>query len=169
LGILAEAFAGLKKQGRATDLRLRIGGGYTSADKKFLKKVRQILSPYRNEVDWCDTYSLQDHAAFYKEITAICVPITFDEGVGLYLCEAFAAGRPAIEPATGSFGEVVGDAGILYSPNSVDALADAIEQLFTEEGRLQQCCANALLLSQTRYNQGILAANLYRIYQSLHQ
>ncbi|KAA6309909.1 D-inositol 3-phosphate glycosyltransferase [termite gut metagenome] len=157
LGILAEAFVKLKKRGRFDSVRLRIGGGYTSTDKKFLKKVRKILSPYNDKVDWCNTYSLSEHTQFYKEITAICVPVTFDEGVGLYLCEAFAAGCPAIEPATGSFPEIVGDAGILYTPNSSDALADAIEQLLTDNDLLNQCRAHALQLSATRYNKVIQA------------
>ncbi|KAA6329167.1 hypothetical protein EZS27_022002 [termite gut metagenome] len=93
LGILTEAFVKLKKTDSIKNLRLRIGGGYTSTDRKFIKQIRRLLSPYVEDVDWLDTYSLQEHAAFYKSISAICVPITFDEGVGLYLCEAFAAGR----------------------------------------------------------------------------
>ncbi|KAA6315036.1 D-inositol 3-phosphate glycosyltransferase, partial [termite gut metagenome] len=157
LGILAEAFVKLKKRGQFDSVRLRIGGGYTSTDKKFLKKVRKTLSPYKDKVDWCNTYSLSEHAQFYKEITAICVPITFDEGVGLYLCEAFAAGCPAIEPATGSFPEIVGDAGILYTPNSSDALADAIEALLTNDELLNQCRTHALQLSATRYNKVVQA------------
>lgn len=167
LGILAKAFVKLKKTGRFDRVRLRIGGGYTSTNKKFLKHVRKILLPYSSYVDWCDTYSLDDHAKFYREITAICVPITFDEGVGLYLCEAFAAGRPAIEPATGSFNEIVGNAGILYSPNSSDTLADAMDKLLSEDGLWDQCRANAEQLSRTRYNETTQANELYSIYKSL--
>ncbi|GHU60658.1 hypothetical protein FACS1894121_1100 [Bacteroidia bacterium] len=184
LHILAKAFVKVKKTGRFGTLRLRIGGGYTAANKKFLKRVRRILSPYKGYVDWCDTYSLSEHAPFYKEITAICVPLTFEEGVGLYLCEAFAAGRPAIEPATGSFAEIlgygggmaggndegerqggtpVGNAGILYSPNTADALADAIEQLLSDEELFNQCCENALRLSRTRYNYAVQGDRLVEI------
>ncbi|GHT69221.1 hypothetical protein FACS189452_09820 [Bacteroidia bacterium] len=165
LGILAEAFVKLKQRGGCERVRLRIGGGYTSENNAFLKRVRKILSPYNNAVDWCETYSLGQHTQFYKEITAICVPITFDEGVGLYLCEAFAAGRPAIEPATGSFPEIVGNAGILYSPNSSSALADAIEKLLIGNELLNQCRRNALQLSAERYSQSTLAAELQRVYQ----
>ncbi|GHT12865.1 hypothetical protein AGMMS4956_08140 [Bacteroidia bacterium] len=165
LGILAEAFVKLKKRGGFERVRLRIGGGYTSENNAFLKRVRTILLPYNNAVDWCETYSLSEHARFYKEITAICVPITFDEGVGLYLCEAFAAGRPAIEPAAGSFPEIVGDAGILYSPNSSDALADALEKLLTDKDLQNQCRANALKLSAERYSQSTLAAELQKMYE----
>jgi glycosyltransferase involved in cell wall biosynthesis len=118
-------------------------------------------------VHWCDTYKLKDHATFYKEITAICVPITFPESVGLYLCEAFAAGRPAIEPLAASFPETVDEAGVLYSPNSSDALADAIEKLLTTDGLWERCRKNALELSRARYNEGVLAEELYEVYGRL--
>jgi glycosyltransferase involved in cell wall biosynthesis len=164
LHILAEAFAEVKKGGRIPHLRLRIGGGYTSVDKPFLRKVRRILLPHWCDVDWCNTYSFPEHAAFYKNISVICVPITFEEGAGLYLCEAFAAGRPAIEPHTGSFAEIVGDAGLLYTPNNSQALAEAIEKLFTTNDLWSQCRQQALRLSATLYNDATQAAELYRIY-----
>jgi glycosyltransferase involved in cell wall biosynthesis len=168
LRILAEAFVKVKKEGRVPHLRLRIGGGFTSTDKPFLRKVHRILAPYKQEVDWRGAYRLQDHATFYRNISAICVPVTFEEGVGLYLCEAFAAGRPAIEPCTGSFPEIVGDAGLLYTPNSSCALADAIAKLFTVNGLWEQCRDQALYLSNTRYNHETLAGKLYGIYAELN-
>jgi glycosyltransferase involved in cell wall biosynthesis len=167
LDILCEAFIKLKKENRATGLRLRVGGGYTSQDKPFLQRVHRILQPYERDVEWFDTYHPNQHAAFYKGISAISVPLRFEEGIGLYLCEAFAAGRPAIEPDTGSFREITDGAGILYSPNSPDALADAIATLFTTGGRLDECRQRALQLSVSRYNETVQAEKLYKIYTSL--
>ncbi|MDR0414975.1 MAG: glycosyltransferase family 4 protein [Prevotellaceae bacterium] len=166
LHILAEAFVRLKKKGTVKNLKLKVGGGYTSVDRKFLRQVRQTLSPCMGDVSWSNTYSLSDHVRFYREITAISVPITFDEGVGLYLCEAFAAGRPAVEPATGSFTEVVGDAGLTYSPNSSEALADALERLLTDDSLLSRYSSNALALSETRYSSEVSARRLLEVYRS---
>ena len=166
LEILADAFVKLKQKGGFDNLRLRIGGGYTSSDKKFLNKIRKKLSSYHDKVDWCETYSLNEHVRFYKEITVISVPLTFDEGIGLYLCEAFAAGRPAIEPATGSFTEIVGDAGVIYEKNTSDDLANALEKLLTNEALLRQCRENALRLSATHYNKETLANGLCQIYKA---
>jgi glycosyltransferase involved in cell wall biosynthesis len=167
LGILAEAYAKLRKTGKFNHVRLRIGGGYTATDKKFLKKIQPILAPYKSSIDWIHTYSLNEHLQFYKEISVICVPLTFNEGVGLYLCEAFAAGRPAIEPATGSFPEIVENAGILYTPNSADALAEAMEKLLSDEQLLSDSRAKALYLSESRYNQTVQAQKLYAVYSEI--
>ncbi len=165
LDILVKAFVKLKEKGTIPNLRLKIAGGYTGKDKQFLKEIKKMLSPYKEEVEISDTYSLEDHARFYSTITLLSVPITFEEGVGLYLCEAFAAGRPAVEPATGSFPEIVGEAGILYEPNTPDALAEALEKLLTDKELLARCEEKAVELSATRYNEHVLAEKLLALYE----
>lgn len=169
LDILARAFVLLKQRDTVKNLRLRIGGGYTGKDKPFLKEVRKILAPYSADVVMEAAYSPGEHAAFYKQITVLSVPLTFAEGVGLYLCEAFAAGRPAVEPAIGSFREIVGNAGLLYSPNDCAALADALEKILTDSALLAECRQNALHLSATRYSDRALAEQLVAIYKQLIQ
>ena len=164
LDILAEAFALLKKRNSIPGLKLKISGGYTGKDKRFLRKVKEILAPCREDVELCNSYALEDHTAFYSSISAICVPLTFNEGVGLYICEAFAAGRPAVEPATGSFPEIVGEAGVLYQPNNSEALADALEELLSDEVRYKQAAEKALKLSAARYDDGVLAERLEKFY-----
>ena len=165
LDILVDAFVKLKKRDTVKNLKLKIAGGYTAQDRRFLKKMKRILQPCMNDVDLCSTYDPERHADFYKQISIICVPITFNESVGLYLCEAFAAGRPAVEPATGSFSEITGEAGIVYSPNSSDALADAIEKLLTNPALYRHCCERAKELSKSRYNDDIMAESLAKAYE----
>ena len=165
LDILAEAFLKLKKRDTVKNLKLKIAGGYTAQDKRFLKGIRKLLRPCMDDVEICHTYHPDNHADFYKQITLVCVPVTFDESVGLYLCEAFAAGRPAVEPATGSFPEITGDAGITYSPNNSDALADAIEKILTDTEWYERCRENALKMSQTRYCDEVMAERLAKVYE----
>ena len=167
LDILAEAFVKLKNRDSIKNLKLKIAGGYTTHDKLFLKKVKKILSPYINDVDLCRTYSPDNHADFYSKISIICVPLTFDEGVGLYLCEAFAAGRPAVEPRTGSFPEITDNAGLVYSPNNSDALANAIEKLLTDKDLFTNCRINALQLSHERYSDTVMGNRLQEVYEKV--
>jgi glycosyltransferase involved in cell wall biosynthesis len=167
LDILAEAFVRLKRKNTVPNLKLKIGGGYNGRDRRFLKRVKKILSPYAGDVEISDAYSLDEHARFYRSVTVISVPITFNEGVGLYLCEAFAAGRPAVEPDTGSFREIVDEAGLTYSPNSSDALAEALENILTDKSLYKKCADKALELSRTRYDEKILAEQLAALYRQL--
>ena len=167
LGILAEAFVKLKKRNTIKNLKLKIAGGYTAKDRRFLKEIKRTLHPYMNDVDLCNMYDPEHHADFYKQITIISVPVTFNESVGLYLCEAFAAGRPAVEPTTGSFPEITGEAGIVYSPNNSDALADAIENLLTNHELFRHCCEKALEISKTRYSDEVMAESLVKKYKEI--
>jgi len=167
LEILADAFVKLKTGKSIPNLQLKIGGGYTTHDHKFLRSIRKKLSPFADDVEIKEGYRLEDHARFYSEISVICVPLTFDEGVGLYLCEAFAAGRPAVEPATGSFDEIVGDAGVIYSPNDSDALAGALEKILTDHTLYDTCRHHAMQLSSNRYNSRVLAEKLENLYKGM--
>jgi len=167
LDILTDAFVKLKKRNTIKNLKLKVAGGYTTKDKRFLNEMKKRLKPFINDVDLCDTYNPENHCDFYKQITIISVPITFDEGVGLYICEAFAAGCPAVEPATGSFSEIIGDAGIVYSPNNSETLADAIEKLLTDKYLFERSREKALELSQTRYNDKVMAEKLILSYNKI--
>ena len=167
LDILADAFVILKKRNSIPNLKLKIGGGYTGFDRKFLKQVKKTLLPYKNDITIDESYSLEEHLRFFREISLISVPIRFDEGVGLYLCEAFAAGRPAVEPATGSFPEIVGDAGVLYQPNDAQSLADALEKLLTDNEFYNRSIEESKRLSLNRYNEKIAAEKLEIIYNDI--
>jgi len=167
LDILAETFVHLKKENVIPGLKLKIGGGYTRENKRFVRRVRKTLQPYIQDVIWLERYSLEAHETFYRDISLICVPLRFNEAVGLYLCEAFAAGRPAVEPIAGSFPEIVFNAGALYDPNTPDALATAIRELLSNPTHYTQCCQNALHLSQSRHNQAALSTSLQRVYSRL--
>lgn len=167
LDILADAFVLLKQRDTVPNLKLRIGGGYMSPDKKLVKQVKRTLKPYANDVVIEDTYDMDEHADFYCKITVLSVPLRFQEGVGLYLCEALAAGRPAVEPNTGSFAEIVGNGGLIYEPNDAQHLADTLEKMLTDKQCYQQCKSHALTLAKERYDDMTAARRLTELYGTL--
>ena len=164
LDILADAFVLLKQRGSVPHLKLRIGGGYMSPDKKLVKQVKRTLKPYHTDVVIEDDYDMGEHADFYRKITVLSVPLRFQEGVGLYLCEAFATGRTVVEPNTGSFAEIVGQAGLIYEPNDAQHLADALEKILTDQQLYDRCKDHALTMTKERYNDKTLAMQLTEIY-----
>jgi len=162
LDILAEAFVKLKTS--IPHLKLKIGGGYTRENKDFVNHIRKILQPYINDVIWSEHYTLDEHTTFYKDISLICTPLRFDEAFGLYISEAFAAGKPAVVPNTGSFSEIVGNAGLLYAPNDSEHLAEALSKMLTDNILYDKCKENALLLSCEKYNDEMVAKKLLEVY-----
>jgi glycosyltransferase involved in cell wall biosynthesis len=164
LDILAQSFVQLKKENVIPNLKLKIGGGYTRENKKFVHHIQTILKPYANDVIWSEHYSLNEHTTFYKDISLICVPLRFNEAFGLYLSEAFAAGRPAVVPNTGSFSEIIENAGLLYAPNNSEHLTETLRKILTNPVVYEKCKENALRLSRERYNDATAAEKLLKIY-----
>jgi glycosyltransferase involved in cell wall biosynthesis len=162
LDILAQSFVKLKNT--IPNLKLKIGGGYTRENKNFVHHIHKILQPYAKDVIWSEHYTLEEHTTFYKDISLICVPLRFNEAAGLYLCEAFAAGKPAVAPDTGSFNEIIGNAGLLYSPNDSEHLAEALEKILVDNVLYERCKENALLLSRERYKDMVTSESLLKIY-----
>jgi len=164
LDILAQSFLKLKNENTIPDLKLKIGGGYTRENKDFVNRIHKILEPYAKDVTWSEHYTLEEHTVFYKDISLICVPLRFNEAAGLYLCEAFAASRPAVAPDTGSFSEIIGNAGLLYSPNDSEHLAEALKQALIDNDIYNKYKENALSLSREKYKDTVTSENLLKIY-----
>ena len=51
------------------------------------------------------------------------------EGWGLPVCEAFDAGLPVASSTATGLPDVVGDAGLLFDPESTDQIADAVKRM----------------------------------------
>lgn len=70
--------------------------------------------------------------ALYSAADLFVYPSLY-EGFGLPPLEAMACGTPVITSNTSSLPEVVGDAGTMVNPHSVDELAQAIYKVLTDE------------------------------------
>lgn len=67
----------------------------------------------------------------YRQADLLVHP-SLEEGFGMVLAEAMASGVPVVASLAGAIPEVVGDAGILVPPRSVEALALAIRKILTD-------------------------------------
>ena len=167
LDTLAEAFVMLKQRGTIPNLTLRIGGGNTDSDKKFLSHIYDILRPYMDDIIVEEEYSPVLHHRFYKNVTLVSVPLQFDEGVGIYICEAYATGRPVVEPRRGSFTEIVGEGGVLYDEQTPAALAAALERVLTDQALYDSLRDKAKTMADERYSDRKCAEALIELYSQL--
>ncbi len=167
LDILAGAFSILKASGKFGSLRLKIAGGSAAADFSFVRKIRRMLRPVEGSVDWAGPFLPGSVQEFFRSVSAVCVPVRFEEAAGMYLCEAFARGRPAAAPDTGSFPEIGGGACEFCRGNTPEALASAIGRLFSDEGLFKRRAAEAVRLAKTRYSPEAHAEALISVYREI--
>ncbi|HYG75050.1 MAG TPA: glycosyltransferase family 1 protein [Planctomycetota bacterium] len=76
----------------------------------------------------------EDVPALYSGAEALLFT-TLYEGFGIPALEAMACGCPVIGANVGSLPEIIGDAGVLADPASIDSIASAIETLLTDSSR----------------------------------
>ncbi|HKG91391.1 MAG TPA: glycosyltransferase family 1 protein [Gemmatimonadaceae bacterium] len=89
-------------------------------------------SPARERIHVLGRVSPDELSALYSTATVFAYPSLY-EGFGLPLLEAMAAGAPVITSNVSSLPEVAGDAALLVSPTSVEAIRHAIERLLADE------------------------------------
>jgi len=104
--------------------QLYIVGPDGNASKKILKKIE---NSYGN-VERLGFVSEEKLDDLFLTCRGFVFPSTA-EGFGLVVLEAMAKGAPVIAARATSLPEVVGDAGMLFSPGDIGALTEALERL----------------------------------------
>ncbi|WP_042686793.1 glycosyltransferase family 4 protein [Methermicoccus shengliensis] len=107
-----------------------------------------------------------DLVALYNAADLFVYPSLY-EGFGLPPLEAMACGCPVITSNTSSLPEVVGDAGIMVDPHDVNALADAMERVLTDES-LREDMRRRGLERAKRFSWQRSAREMWDIYEEVY-
>jgi len=99
----------------------------------------------------------------YRHAVALTFPSRF-EGFGLPVLEAMGHGCPVIAAAATALPEVVGDSGVLLSPDDPDAWAAAMIELLTDETR-RQWLAEAGIARTAEFRWSSSAGQLQHAYE----
>ncbi len=141
LDVLADAFVLLRGRGRLPGVRLKVSGGKTADDNAFVGRVRARLEAAgaAGEVEFLPNLGRAQKLDFLRGLSVLSVPATFGEAFGLYVLEALAMRVPVVEPRHGSYPELVEatGGGVLCAPGDAGALAEAIEGLLLDRGKLE--------------------------------
>ena len=110
--------------------RLVLAGssGYGSAD--ILARIEQ--SPARDRISVLGYVSHDDLARWYCRAMIFAFP-SLDEGFGMPVLEAMAAGTPVVTSNRSALPEVAGEAAVLVDPGDTEALGVALRELARKE------------------------------------
>ena len=140
-GIVVDAFIQLKREMDLCNCKLKLTGGSTGDDKRYIKKqISKLKSAgLLEEVAFLDQYEGEEKRRFLSSLSVLTVPVLNGEAFGLYQLEAMASGTPIVQPALGAFPEIVEatGGGKLFSPNTSDALCQVLKTILTDEDQLR--------------------------------
>lgn len=164
--VLADAYCKLLRDNVCgKNSALDFCGGYTKDDlpvvnssKKKIKLANGNLRFYKN----FDTTAKRD---FLSAQTVLSVPARTHIAVGGFMIEAMAAGVPMVQPNCGGFAEIINEtgAGLLYSENSPDALADTLAKIITNKNTRSTMSAAGVKAVAEKYNNIEMAKQLMEL------
>lgn len=127
----------------APDWRLVLAGSRGWGAPAIIERARTSKASHR--IDLLGFVTDHDRASLYRRCSIFAFP-SLDEGFGIPVLEAMAAGAPVLTSNRSSLPEVAGNAAVLVDPFDVDAIAHGLERLvsqpslragLTEQGRLR--------------------------------
>lgn len=170
-GILVDAFVKLKSGPGFENLRLHVSGGMTGDDKPFFRGQMKKLQEAGLGKDFrmFEDFSLENLGPFFESVSLLSVPVLKGEAFGLYQLEALASGVPLVQPSLGAFPEIIEDTGggVLYHPNTAEALAESMAALLRDRTRLQQLSISGRRSVVEKFDCGNLSAKILDIYKKL--
>lgn len=135
---LVDAFVLVKE--KLPHAQLKIGGQQGKSNQPYLKKTLAKLYDAGIEVTNVGSPgTLKEKVQFFSDIDVFSMPTEFLEPKGLSVLEAMANGIPVVQPAHGSFPEMLEatGGGLLVKPRDPEALAVGILELADPEKRFE--------------------------------
>jgi glycosyltransferase involved in cell wall biosynthesis len=106
---------------------------------------------------------------FLRQLDVFSVPVTYGDAKGLPVLEAMACGVPVVQPALGSFREILSrtSGGILVEPNNAESLADGIRRLLTDASLAASLGRKGVEGVRQHYNVARMADQTLALYEKL--
>ncbi len=170
-GLLIDAFILLKKKPQFSDTLLKLSGGYTADDKKYVNKQLKKLKKagLMNQVEIVEDYQTENRFRFFNQLSLLTVPVLKGEAFGTYQLESLACGIPLVQPDLGAFPEIISQTGggVIYSPNTPEALAEKWAEMLQKPETLEQMSLEGSRNVREKFAIDVLSEQVLAIYKSL--
>jgi glycosyltransferase involved in cell wall biosynthesis len=164
LDILMPAFAKVRRV--HPDATLVIAG---QGPDNFVKKCRDLAraAGVTDAVIWAGFLEGEDKLAAFAAASVFVLP-SYSENFGLAVVEALAAGLPCVLCRGVAISEDVAAAGAgLLVPPEIEALAEGLIQLLSDEERRLRCTENARRLAENRFSLSAMGKSLASVYREV--
>jgi glycosyltransferase involved in cell wall biosynthesis len=171
LHVLADAYMKLRAQPGTPPSRLWAAGYLAPEHRPYLEQVEARLhaAGLAGHLQYHGEPDRDGKLRFLSQLDVLSVPGAYADPKGLFLLEAMASGVPVVEPRRGAAPEII-DAtggGILVEPNSADALAAGIRELWEHDDRRRACGERGYHGVRQHYGATAMAESAVNVYREV--
>lgn len=127
--------------------------------------ARIAASPARERIVVLGYVGVEDLAAWYARAQVFAFP-SLDEGFGMPVLEAMAAGTAVLTSNRSALPEVAGDAAVLIDPDNLDSLIDGLRRL-TEDADLRADLTQRGIQRARQFSWEKAVAETWSVYREL--
>lgn len=171
LDTLVQSFLLLKRREKTKHLRLKIGGGLSTADESFVRQLKAQLKQHgcTDSAEFYPNLSREEKIAFLRQLTVFSAPALYGESFGLYVLEALAAAVPVVQPRHAAFPEILDatQGGLLCEPGDPKALADGVESLLLNPKKAREMGKRGRQAVCQNYSVHAMAQRIAAIYETM--
>jgi glycosyltransferase involved in cell wall biosynthesis len=170
-GLLIDAFIKLKENEQFKDVKLKVTGGYTTDDKRYInQQIRKLTKKgIWQDVEFIEKFDKKSLSDFFSKVTILSVPVLKGEAFGTYQLESLACGTPLVQPALGAFPEIIETTGggAFYSPNSVDALVAKWIEVLSNPEKIKEMSKKGRESVLEKYTTEVLTNQVLKVYEKV--
>lgn len=170
-GLFIDSYIKLKQDPEFKDVLLKLSGGYTADDKKYVKKQIKKLKKagVYNDVEFIEDFMPEDRYKFFEKVTFLTVPVLKGEAFGIYQLESMLCGVPVVQPALGAFPEIIEQArgGITYSPNNVETIVEIWKKFLPDKEKIQELSKKGRETVEQNFSNEVLSRQVLDVYEKL--
>lgn len=167
--ILVDAFIKLKENPKFNNAKLKVTGGKTGDDDKFINRQIDKLKRkgFQNDIEFIEDFRTESLGSFFEGLTLLSVPVLEGEAFGLYQIESLASGIPLVQPKLGAFPEIIeaSGGGVIYQPNSAETLAQKLVEVLSNPEQIKLMSINGRKSVEEKFNTKILIQRMIEVYE----
>jgi glycosyltransferase involved in cell wall biosynthesis len=169
--ILIDAYILLKQKPAFKDVKLKLTGGYTGDDKRFINKQIKKLKKAGifEDVEFIEKFCKESLSNYFKKTTILSVPVLKGEAFGTYQLESLACGTPVVQPALGAFPEIAKNTGggVTFEPNTPEKLAEKWIEVLSEPEKLKEMSKKGRESVLAKYSNEVLTKQVFEVYEKV--
>jgi len=173
LHLLVEAFRLLCERTDLPPIRLRAAGYSGAGDKPYLARIQEQLTAWglADRFAYLGEPDRKDKISILQSFDVMSVPAVYRESKGLSILEALANGVPVVQPAHGSYPEMIRDTGggLLCEPENPRDLADKLAQYILQPSLIEQHGRQAHAAIRERFSDRRMAEQTISLYRRLRE